>query len=406
MNRPFLVLPVLVIACSNPPNGPKGGNAIGLAVVGGDYKSTVISLVDAANDLLAQDDCIDSGAVTPTLSMALSGDIVLASQTQPNNDLLLIDRTNSALDWIAPTTCGVQRQLSVATGFYSNPHDVVGLSASKAYVTRFETNPTPSGVAGANDLGDDILIIDPAAGGITGRIDLSPLASQIAGATIQSRPDRAFLANGKVYVTLANSSADFKTVGPGRVAIIDPGSDTVTGTIDLPDYKDCAGLDYIDASKTLIIGCGGDYNDSLANQTAQSALVLVDIGAATPRVVKAITGAVVGARPVAASVFAVAGDNLVFVATAGDSSGTPTDALWAVTLDTGAASKVIDGDESFAFSGLAWSATTKQVYLTDAATILPLVRVFDVSVATAIHQVSAFDANPKSGLPPRQIGWY
>jgi hypothetical protein len=401
MNRLLLASTIFAVACGGS-TGPKGGSALGIAVINGDYKSTAVSLIDPKTGTLAQDDCIDSGAVTPTLSMALSGDVVLATAPQPSDQLLLLDRTNSAIDWITPSTCKVVRQASVGTGFYANPHDAVGISATKIYVTRFETNSKPSGAA-ANDGGNDVLILDPSSGAILGRIDMTSYA---ASASVQSRPDRALLANGKVYVTLANTSGDFKTVGTGRVVAIDPTSDKVTGTIDLAPYKSCSGLDYSDATKTLIVGCGGDYNAALADQTAQSALVLVDIGGATPTVKKAIGGQTLGGRPVSSVSFAVAGDNLAIVGTYGDASNTPPDGLWAITLEAGTATKILDADGGFVIGGVTWDPAAQKVYVTDAGATKPVVRVFDVSKPGAVRQASSFDANPKSGLPPRQIGWY
>jgi hypothetical protein len=58
--------------------------------------AAVVSLVDPNAGALAQDDCLDSGAVTP-ISMALSGDVVLASTRNRTGELLLTDRTNSAV---------------------------------------------------------------------------------------------------------------------------------------------------------------------------------------------------------------------------------------------------------------------------------------------------------------------
>src|SRR5579859_7881102 len=136
MRRLFPVL-LLTAACGDGSNVPKGGNAVGFAVVNSDYMmSTIVSLVDATTAKLAQDDCLDSGSTSQSLSMALSSDVVLPSQTQLGNQLVLIDRTNSVLDFLSATTCKVSQQLSVATGFYSNPHDVISLSPTKSYVTR------------------------------------------------------------------------------------------------------------------------------------------------------------------------------------------------------------------------------------------------------------------------------
>ena len=80
-----------------------------------------------------------------------------------------------------PTTCAIDRQMSVKGGTFQqpNPHDVVIVSDSKAYVTRYEKNgaasPTPTAA------GDDVLIIDPRNGNVAGRIDLASYATQVGG---------------------------------------------------------------------------------------------------------------------------------------------------------------------------------------------------------------------------------
>ncbi len=405
IQRLFVSLALALAACTNAPSGPKGGAALGVVVVASDFKSTEVSLVDPARGVLSQDDCLDSGAVTPTLSMALSGDIVIATATQPNDELLLIDRTNGALDYVAPKSCQVARQLSVSTGFYANPHDVVAISPTKAYVTRFETNQTPSGQPSANDQGDDILIINSTTGAIAGRIDMAPYATTASGATILARPDRALLADGKVYVTLANQSQDFMTTAAARLVVIDPSEDKVVGQLELPNQKGCSGLDFIAATHTLVVGCSGDYNDA-ANQVVQSAIVLVAVGGSAPGVVKTVTGADTGGRALSSAAFAVAGDNLVIATTPGDFSGTPPDQLWAIAADTGKATKVYDGDGAYVLSSLAWNPATQKIFVTDAGMTTPQVVVIDVSRPDAITQSTTFVANPKSGLPPRLVGWY
>ena len=44
---------------------------------------------------------------------------------------------------VVPATADVLAQLSVGTGFASNPHDYLEVAADKAYVTRYDSNPHP-----------------------------------------------------------------------------------------------------------------------------------------------------------------------------------------------------------------------------------------------------------------------
>jgi hypothetical protein len=404
MNRARFLLPLLLLsACDDgESSGVGGGGAIhGLAVVNSDYMSTVLSLVDISGTSLIKDDCLDSGAVSPTLSLALSGDVVLAGSTQPGGEVLLLDRTNSALDWVDPAGCSVRLQATVGH-FAANPHDVVALSASKVYVTRYESNPTP-GLADANDGGNDVVVIDPRTGAIRGRIDMAPYA----GANVQSRPDRMIAANGKVYVTLNNLDGGFKAVGAGLVAVIDPAKDAVTSTLDLSPYKNCSAIDYVAAQKRVIVACGGDYLDTPENMTAQSAIVVLDVSGATPRIEKAIGGgSATNGRAISNFVMAAAGNDLVLALTAGDAMGPATDVLWAVRLDAGSTSEVFHADAGFTVGGIAYLPEHKTAVVTDASFTTPLLRAFDVSDPGAIKAGTTFASNPKSGLPPRLIGRY
>jgi hypothetical protein len=74
--------------------------------------------------------------------------------------------------------------ISVKGGFdLANPHDVVIISDSKAYVTRYGKNAAPGSRI---EDGDDLLMVDPRDGTVGGRIDLSAYAS--TDALIGRRP--------------------------------------------------------------------------------------------------------------------------------------------------------------------------------------------------------------------------
>lgn len=385
----------LAAACGGTPSSnPKGGGTTGMAVVHSDYKSTSVSLLDPATGVITRDDCIDSGTMAPVLSLALSGDVALPSQTQ-GGSLVLIDRTNAALVWVDPATCAVTRQLSVGTGFAANPQDVVPVSATKAYVSRYALNTKP-GVQ-PNDLGDDLLVINPQAGTVTGRIDMGTYTT---GAAVLARPSHALLANGKVYVALNEISADFMTVGTGRVAIVDPSTDTAAGTIDLPALKDCDGLDYIDATKTLLVSCRGDI--SSMTPAATSGVAIFDVSGATPVLKKTISASALGGRTIGSVIGAVT-DTTAVVSIDGDFSGTPSDSLWTLNLSAGTGTKLADADGAFVLGGLAVDTASNRVYVTSGSLTMPRVLVYD---ASALASESPTDTSTKTGLPPRLIAWY
>lgn len=378
--------------------GPRG-----LAVINSDYASTSITLLDPATGAVANDHCIDSGARPPGTTTALSGDVVLPSAPQRDHAIVAIDRSNGVLTWLDPADCAASHQLDVSTGFSANPHDVIAVSATKAYVTRYEKNARPSADPDDFDDGDDLLIIDPSIPKVTGRIALSPYAAPLAGKTIQARPDRARLIDGKLYVALNDISGDFQAMSNGRVAVVDPATDTVTGTIDVPELSNCGSLSYVAATHTLVVSCAGDYTQ--ADPSLTSGLAYIDLAPSPPVETKHQLAAAFGGRALGAY-SGIANDGaLGFAVTAGVFGGDPKDQLWRFDVATGAATKITDATDSFVFGTVLIDADHEQVFLTDAAADLPRVRIYDYASA-AVTAKTPVTPDPKHGLPPREIAWY
>jgi hypothetical protein len=294
-------------------------------------------------------------------------------------------------------------------GFKSNPHDVISVSADKLYVTRYEKNIAPTAADDDFDDGDDIVVVDAKTGVISKSIPLSGQLGSGVDSSVQARPDRGVLADGKVYVVLGSISGDFAATGPGRVVIIDPATDQVTGAIDLPEQKGCSAIDYHQAAKKLYVACGGAFSDGAA-QAQKSALVEIDLADATPvvaRTVKAVD--LEGGQALNFSGAAVLGD-LAFVATLGAfpdaASGSPgtSDAFFAASFAGGAPVKLKDGG-AYNLGRAAVDATGKRVFLPDGDFTMPRVHVFDASASPATLSTS-FEANPSGHLPPREVAWY
>ncbi len=370
--------------------------ARGLAVINSDYKSTAISLVDPATGTVVKNNCLHSGSVAPQLSMALSGDVVLPSQLQPANQLVVIDRKNGTLTWVDPTTCTVVRQLNLGTAFAPNPHDVVGISATKSYVTRYGNGP------GASTEGNDLLIIDPA-GKVGARIDLRPYATKTDTdkATVPG-PDRAVLAeNGKVYVTLNNLTADTAGGGTGRLVEVDAQTDMVTAQIDLPGLKNCAGLTYVPGVRALAVVCGGLFGDG-ANQVKASGTAWVDL-TKTPAAVTVVAATTFG-RTLSFSAIAASGAAKGFVVTPGEFAGPPADQLWVFAFTGGTPSKLFEATAGYTLGGIVLGAGGTKLFVTDAAKAAPKLHIFDLTTTTPTE--TSVVTNPGTGLPPRDLAWY
>lgn len=388
------------LAMSEPGAVPLG---IGFAVVNSDYHTTSISLLDLVTGQVANGDCINSGTRPPGNTLALSGDVALPSQPQPGNLLVTIDHGNSVLTWIDPATCVPLRQLDVGTGFYSNPHDVIGISPTKAYVTRYERNAAATPDPADHDDGDDLLIIDPSIPSITGRIDLASYAVAVAGAAIQARPDRALVADGKLFVALSNLAGDFRAAGTGRLVVIDPATDAVTGVVDLPGLKNCSGLSYVETAHVLVVACGGAFSD--ADQAAGSGIAYIDAAASPPVELRRQPVTPFGGRALA-SLSAIARDGaLGFAVTSGEFTGGPTDQLWALDVAAASATLLVDSSESFTFGSVVVDRSHQRAYLPDANADHPRVQIYSYAGA-APALAASINANPTIGLPPREIAWY
>ncbi|HET9622852.1 MAG TPA: hypothetical protein VFP84_15870 [Kofleriaceae bacterium] len=371
---------------------------LGFAVINSDFSaSTSLSLLDRDGKVV-KGDCFTSGTKAPGVTTALSSDVVLPSWAQAGNEVMTIDRRNAVLTWLDPATCVPSRQLDVSTGFSANPHDVVSVAANKAYVLRSELNKAPGKVP--FDAGDDLLIIDPSKPAITGRIDLAPFAVQVAGTKIQARPERARRIGDKLYVALSNLSADFATAAHGRIAIVDLATDTVSGTIDIPDLDNCSNLSYVTQSQTLIVACNGSF--SAADQTAVSGIVSIDT--TTNTVSKVQAAAPFGKLPVFTYAGIAKRGALGFAVTSGDFGGPRKDQLWRFDTAAASANSIASGGDGFVYGTVLIDPSKERVYLTDATASAPHLLVFAYT-STATTAQPSINTSPTAGLPPRELQW-
>jgi hypothetical protein len=378
------------------------GEPSGIVVVNSDYQASSVSLLDRNGNLL-KDGCFNSGSGANGLSLTLSGDVVLPTQLPLGGAVVVIDRGYAVLTWLDPTTCAPLGQLAVGTGYAAYPHDLVVLSASKAYVTRYEVNAAATPAPGDFDDGGDLLIVDPSQAKIVGRIDLVPFAP--AGTNIQPRADRALLVDGMVYVSLNAISGDFKNYGTGRIVVVDPTSDQVAGTIDIPNAKNCGAMTYLAAEKKLLVACAGAYSDG-PQQFASSAIVAIDLGATTMTVVTQINASDVSGLPFSNGGMAALNGNSVLGVTLGDFSNIPPDQMWSVSLAGGQPSKVFTSTEAFALGAVLADVKNGRIFVADGTTnSSAFVRAFAFASGGFVA-TKAIDADPSHHLPPRALAWY
>ncbi len=368
-----------------------------VAVLASDFSSTALSLVTDAGER-CRDELMTSGSAAPGLVNALSGDVVLPSTaTGFDSELVLIDRfPNAVLTFVSindDAEASVRGQLSVATGFASNPHDYLALSPTQAYVTRHATNQaSTSGL----DRGGDLLIIDPSALTITGRVDLG---ESVDG--IDPRPSRMALANGWVWVGLARLSRDFDRVGSGRVVAVDPETDAVVATVELDTMVNCGGAlvaaepDSDGRVPGIWVSCAGHFTNGVIDP-AGAGVAYIDVLAVPPHVTLTVDATALGQTPGWGLAATTTG---VLVATFGERDRSD-DQLVHIDRSTGTAERLPVMTPAFQFGSLV--RTPEQWLVLDADPVEPSVWVsggVDAIGLSAGWRNTPFVTG--SGLPPR-----
>ena len=371
----------------------------GYAVSNSDYTSTNVSALSPTGAVLSES-VISSGSAPPGLTTALSGDVVFPSTAPASGKLLLIDRyPNSVLTWVEPSTGVVSQQLPVGTGFAANPHDYLELAKDKAYVSRYESNPTPG--RGDFDAGGDLLIVDPSANAITGRIDLT---AEGDGAFLP-RADRLLLVGHEVWVSLHRFDADFKSAGDARIVGLNPSQNEISWTLDLPGTANCGGVARSPSGNLVALACSGAYSDVDSEQkpaeALRSDLVLLDATQEPPVVLRHFAAATQLGAPLGSTI-AFASETLLVAVALGDATANRTDLAFTLDTQEGTPHVLLDAGAAFALGEVQCApGCSDSCFLADAqANELHLWKI----VGGALVPGPSVHTDPSIGLPPRAIG--
>jgi hypothetical protein len=326
--------------------------------------------------------------------------VVFPSTAPASGKMVLIDRyPNSVLTWVEPTTGSVIQQLPVGTGFGANPHDYLELAANKAYIARYESNPMPG--QAPFDAGGDLLIIDPQAKQITGRIEL---ATAPDGAFLP-RADHLLLVGQQVWVSLHRFDADFKTAGDARMVGVDPTSDAITWTLDLPGVASCGGVARSPSGKVVALACSGVSSDLDSDQnpapTLRSAIVLLDATTRPPSVLQRFDAATKLGAPIGSTI-AFASETLLVSVALGDSTAKRTDLAFTIDTSTGTPQMLLDAGAAFALGDVRCApGCTDLCFMADAQA-----NALDVwkAAGVTLHAEPPVPGDTSIGLPPRAIG--
>lgn len=385
---------------------PEDSEPRGLLVLETDYSSTSVSLVDPSGALLSPV-FIGSGSADTGLSTALSGDVVPPSGALAGDEVVLIDRDAAVLTWVNLETAAVRAQLNVGTGFAANPQDYVPVSDDKAYVTRFEHN----GSSGLEDFdqGSDVLIIDPSAPSVVGRIDLAP-ALEGEGSGHLPRATRALAAGGRVLLLAQAGNALFEFLDT-RLVVIDPETDAIDQVLVLEGLKSCANLALSPDGDELAIACNGAFGQDPEQGFPDAGIVLVSLGHEVAEQARFLA-AELGGEQVSALAYASA-TSLLFTTygrySADASELLAPDTLRRLDLERGAIDDeplVATRTSAFSLGDVRCTPLAGTCVLSDAESEGGVLRRFEVASDGSVSELGQIATNPELGLPPRYLGAY
>jgi hypothetical protein len=332
---------------------PESGGALlddsacgrGLLVVGSDYQSTNLAVVDRSGQAVAPS-LLSSGSAAVGLSAPLSGDVVLPTSPLRGPEIVAIDRYPSAvLTFVELASGRVRAQLDVGTGFAANPHDYLPLGGDRAYVSRFEANQA----AGSEpfDGGSDLLIVEPSVPAVVGRVDLSSAAADAPG--VLPRPHRMLRLGDFVVVLLSMLSGDFQGSSSARLALIDPASDELVEVFELTGLHGCSGLAHAapaaDGSSALAVTCSGRFSGGSDPDIATSGVALLRFAAGTLSEQARWTANELGGQPLGFSVTFADAQTLLVTLLGSLSTPATQDALVALDLSGGGHHWVARGEQ-------------------------------------------------------------
>lgn len=372
-----------------------------LVVVNSDYATTAISVLDMADMATADGQSLPpqashvlhSGTKVGATSTALSGDVVLAHSSPGQRHALLIDRATGVLTQFDPRSLTVIRQISVATGFYSNPQDVLALASGDWLVSRMGRNPHPTADLTDYDDGDDVVRLQGKT--ILGRVGLesfATLSGYIAG------PQRLAQGLGAIWLPVGSFSANFKTQGEARVVSLNATGTEVRTPVDLAAARNCVSVRPCSAER-LVVACQGSFAKN-ADQTGQSAIFALE-RAGTAIVARKIAQADAQSGPWSRDV--ACAQAVVFVVSLGDLTTGRADQLWQIDAVSGSRSLVAYASEPFGFSGIWFDNHRRILWVGERNRKVGDLRRWSVPVGGPALEGSSVRSNP-TGLGAVDLG--
>ena len=285
-------------------------------------------------------------------------------------------------------------QVSVATGYAANPHDVVFLGDGRAYVTRNASNGAAREDDGA-DGGGDLLILDLVDMSVTGRIALS------AEEGFDPMPSRLVHLGDRVWVALGHLARDYSAAGPGRLIGVDPARDVVTSVVTLEGLENCGAITADVDAQGVWVNCSGLFAEGEAAQVAASALVyLREEGGGLVEQWRTSSSESMGSS-VAFSIAPVGPHQAIFTVFGSLTAETPDRLLWADAQQRTVRELGVQGS-AFELGDLLFIEASGVLLLADANPEAPLIRRFEVGEGE-LQELDPVSGSPATGLPPRSL---
>lgn len=380
---------------------------VGVAALLGDpnYLSSQVALTALDGSVLSASFISSASAQTDGLAFALSGDVVLPSTAPASGRVVVIDRYGTnVITWIDPATAQVRGQLSVGTGFESNPQDYIELDANRALVSRWGINGDPG--RQPFDTGNDLLVIDTRAPNILSSIALP------WNDNLPPRPSGFTQVGTSIAVVLQRLSNDFSTQGDTEIVRIDPTTLTQVQDLQLSGVSNCGRLMPRPGTASFGLSCTGPLDlYGSTKDLSKSALVLFDVdGSGNLAEQVRIPASAFTGEPLQAD-FDFASESVALVITQTPLGGSTNNRLLAVDLATPTVTPLAEAQpgtdgtgQGLAFGSVLCTAGCSPVcLLADAAQ--GLVRRFDLAQQPAT-ELSAINVTPGIGLLPRQLAHF
>lgn len=298
------LVPLLLLGCnvdataqnSGGVPAPTGGPCPdGVSVVMSDYAATQIALGEVEGRTLSPSFLSTASTRSDGLAFALSGDVVLPSERTLSGYVVVVDRYGTnVVSFANPVTAQVEAQLSVGTGFNSNPQDYIEVAPDRAYVSRWGVNGNPG--KQPFDAGADVLVLNTERHAIVGRIELAD--GNATGQALPSRAGRFTRFGSLVLVTLDPMSLDFDELGDAELVAIDTENDSVAWRTTLGGLKNCGRPAVSPDLKQLVLSCSGqlDFRGRVVDGS-ESGLVVLDAAESPPREIQRVPAALLADDP-------------------------------------------------------------------------------------------------------------